>query len=152
MRAAIGSPVQETNCHPFRHGQWLFVHNGVIADFHLLRRDLMFAIDPSLFAEVHGSTDTEVVFHLALTFGLEDSPIDALEQTVGLIEGTAARRGIGNAVQGTFGVSRRQHALGRPLRDRRQGAVAVRLLRRRLDPAAASREPAPSSGFTRPTG
>ncbi len=28
IRAAIGSPVQQTNCHPFRHGRWLFVHNG----------------------------------------------------------------------------------------------------------------------------
>ena len=91
MRAAIGSPVQQTNCHPFRHGQWLFVHNGYIADFHALRRDLMLAIDPALFADVHGSTDTEVVFHLALTFGLEEDPIGALERTVGLIEATAAR-------------------------------------------------------------
>ena len=38
IRAAIGSPVQQTNCHPFRHGRWLFVHNGFIADLHLLRR------------------------------------------------------------------------------------------------------------------
>ena len=45
VRAAIGSPVQQTNCHPFRRGNWLFVHNGYIADFHLLRRDLMLAID-----------------------------------------------------------------------------------------------------------
>ena len=33
VRAAIGSPVQQTNCHPFRHGNWLFVHNGFIAEF-----------------------------------------------------------------------------------------------------------------------
>jgi predicted glutamine amidotransferase len=105
VRAAIGSPVQETNCHPFRHGQWLFVHNGFIADFHLLRRDLMLAVEPVLFPEIQGSTDTEVVFHLALTFGLEESPIDALELTVGLIEAVARRRGIAGAVQGTFGVS-----------------------------------------------
>jgi predicted glutamine amidotransferase len=105
VRAAIGSPVQETNCHPFRHGRWLFVHNGYIADFAHMRRDLMLALEPSLFPNVHGSTDTEVVFHLALTFGLEDSPIDALELTVGLIEATARRRGIAGAVQGTFGVS-----------------------------------------------
>ena len=31
VRAAIGSPVQQTNCHPFRHGNWLFVHNGYVA-------------------------------------------------------------------------------------------------------------------------
>ena len=33
IRAAIGSPVQQTNCHPFRHGRWLFMHNGFIDDF-----------------------------------------------------------------------------------------------------------------------
>jgi glutamine amidotransferase len=82
VRAAIGSPVQETNCHPFRHGPWLFVHNGFVADLHAIRRDLMLAIDPARFADVQGSTDTEVLFHLALTFGLEDDPIDALERTV----------------------------------------------------------------------
>jgi predicted glutamine amidotransferase len=105
VRAAIGSPVQETNCHPFRRGRWLFVHNGYIADFHLLRRDLMLAVDPGLFAEIHGSTDTEVVFHLALTCGLEDDPVDALEKTVGIIESAAAARGVEGAVQATFGVS-----------------------------------------------
>jgi len=105
VRAAIGSPVQETNCHPFRHGRWLFVHNGFIADFHLLRRDLMFALDPELFPEVRGSTDSEVVFHLALTLGLEQDPIAALERTIGLIEATAERRGVKDPVQGSFGVS-----------------------------------------------
>lgn len=106
VRAAIGSPVQETNCHPFRHGHRLFVHNGFIADFRHLRRDLMLAIDPSLFAAVQGSTDTEVVFHLALTFGLEDDPVAALERTVGFMEATARRRGTASGVvQATFGVS-----------------------------------------------
>jgi predicted glutamine amidotransferase len=105
VRAAIGSPVQQTNCHPFRRGRWLFVHNGFIADFHLLRRDLMLAIDPDQFAEVQGSTDSEVVFHLALTFGLESDPIGALERTIGLIEATAREHGVAAPVQGTFGVS-----------------------------------------------
>ncbi len=105
VRAAIGSPVQQTNCHPFRHGQWLFVHNGFIADFHLLRRDLMLAIDPARFADVRGSTDTEVVFQLALTFGLEADPIKALERTIGLIEETARSAGVDDPVQGSFGIS-----------------------------------------------
>ena len=33
IRATTGTPVQQTNCHPFRHGRWLFVHNGVIDGF-----------------------------------------------------------------------------------------------------------------------
>jgi len=98
VRAAIGSPVQETNCHPFRHGRWLFVHNGFIDGFHEVRRELMLAVDPGLFPDVQGSTDTEVIFALALTFGLEEDPIGALEQVVGLVEKNAA-------LQATFGVS-----------------------------------------------
>jgi predicted glutamine amidotransferase len=105
IRAAIGSPVQQTNCHPFRHGRWLFVHNGYLGGFHMVRRELMLAIDPALFANVNGSTDTEVVFNLALTHGLEEDPIGALERTVGFIEATAEPHGIPDAVQGTFGVS-----------------------------------------------
>jgi predicted glutamine amidotransferase len=105
VRAAIGSPVQETNCHPFRRGRWLFVHNGFVAGFDELRRDLMLALDPALFSEVRGSTDTEVLFHLALTFGLEEDPVRALELTVGLTESTATARGIDGAVQASFGVT-----------------------------------------------
>ena len=117
VRAAIGSPVQQTNCHPFRHGEWLFVHNGYIADFDVLRRPLMLAIDPALFALVHGSTDTEVVFYLALTFGLEEDPISALEKTVGFIEATARSHGVDDPVQGSFGDLGRHEPVGRALRD-----------------------------------
>lgn len=105
VRAAIGSPVQQSNCHPFRRGRWLFVHNGYLGGFHAVRRDLMLAIDPERFADVEGSTDTEVVFHLALTLGLEDGPIEALERTVGVVESVARAHGIPDAVQATFGIS-----------------------------------------------
>ena len=105
IRAAIGSPVQQTNCHPFRHGCWLFVHNGYVDDFHHLRRDLMVTLDPEHFAAVEGSTDTEVVFHLALTHGLEDDPLGAMARTIGHIEEAARRQGRRPLVQGTFGIS-----------------------------------------------
>jgi glutamine amidotransferase len=105
VRATSGTAVQETNCHPYRHGRWLFVHNGVVNDFHSMRRELMLAVDPALFANIRGSTDSEVLFHLALTFGLESDPIAALERTIGLVEATAARQGIENTVQASIGVS-----------------------------------------------
>ena len=105
VRAAIGSPVQQTNCHPFRHGNWLFVHNGLIAGFHELRRDLLLAVDPSLFNDITGSTDSELILHLALTFGLEHDPPMAMEQAVGFVESRARERGVKNPVQGTFGIS-----------------------------------------------
>jgi len=105
IRAAIGSPVQQTNCHPFRHDGWLFVHNGFINGLRELRRDLALAVDPELFPEIRGSTDTELIFALALTHGLEEDPVGALERAVGAIEAMAAARGIPAAVQASFGVS-----------------------------------------------
>src|SRR4051794_28153958 len=100
-----GGAIQGSNCHPFRHGNWLFVHNGLVNEFGRIRRDLMMAIDPSLFDCIQGSTDSEVLFHLALTYGLEDDPVGALERTLGLVEAAATRQGIPNALQASIGVS-----------------------------------------------
>jgi predicted glutamine amidotransferase len=101
IRAAIGSAVQETNCHPFRHGRWLFMHNGFIGDFHEVKRDLVLAVDPSLYPSIEGSSDTEVLFHLALTFGLEDDPPAAVEAAVGLIEEVGRKHGVEHPIQMT---------------------------------------------------
>src|SRR6478609_4979087 len=30
VRAAAGPPIQRTNCHPFRHENWMFMHNGFL--------------------------------------------------------------------------------------------------------------------------
>jgi predicted glutamine amidotransferase len=105
IRATTGTPVQQTNCHPFRHGRWLFVHNGVIAGFDLMRRDLLFAVDRSLFDSIAGSTDSETLFYLALTFGLADDPIGAVEQAVGYVEAMGRAYGIEHPVQMTLGFS-----------------------------------------------
>jgi predicted glutamine amidotransferase len=105
VRATSGSAVQETNCHPYRHGQWLFVHNGLINDFHMIRRELMLAVDPELFPNIQGSTDSEVLFHLALTNGLYGDPLAALERTIGYVESIAASHGIERAVQASIGVT-----------------------------------------------
>jgi predicted glutamine amidotransferase len=48
IRAAIGSAVQQTNCHPFRPGRWLWIHNGSIDGFAAIKRDLVLAAGESL--------------------------------------------------------------------------------------------------------
>jgi len=105
IRAAIGSPVQQTNCHPFRHGRWLWMHNGFIADIAKVKRDLAFAVDPSLYSEISGGTDSELLFYLALTFGLEESPPDAVAQAIGLVEAQGATHGVQYPFQGTIATS-----------------------------------------------
>ena len=105
IRATTGTAVQQTNCHPFRHGRWLFVHNGVIRDFERIRRDLLVAIDPRYFNGLTGSTDSEALFYLALTFGLEDNPVQAIERAVGFVEATGHAHGIDEPIQMTLGFS-----------------------------------------------
>ncbi|NVK40365.1 MAG: class II glutamine amidotransferase [Oceanospirillaceae bacterium] len=94
VRAATGTPVQQTNCHPFQHGRWLFQHNGSIPDFHRVKRELQFDVAPDLFPDILGSTDSESLFFLALTFGLEDDPPTALARTIGRVERARADAGI----------------------------------------------------------
>lgn len=94
VRASSGTPVQRSNCHPFRHGRWLWMHNGSLTGFQSFKYDLMRAVDPSLYAEIEGSTDTETLFYLALTFGLTDDPPAAVARAVGLVEDVGHRRGV----------------------------------------------------------
>jgi glutamine amidotransferase len=105
VRATTGTPVQETNCHPFRHGRWLFVHNGFIDQYMRLRRELVLAVDPQLFEQIEGTTDSELMFFLALTFGLDDEPLPALERMAGMVETTGRRHGAENPLQMTLGLS-----------------------------------------------
>jgi len=110
VRAATGgTPVQQTNCHPFRHGRWLFLHNGRIRDFGRIRRALDFAVRPDLYNLMEGTTDSEVMFHLALGLGLEDDPVGALERMVGLVEHTGWEAGIEHPMQMTVGLTDGHH-------------------------------------------
>ena len=101
IRASTGTPVQRSNCHPFRHGRWLWMHNGSIARFHDVKRELLLAVDPSLFPDLEGSTDSEAFFFLALTMGLEDDPPAAVERAVGLIEHVGRSNRIEHPIQMT---------------------------------------------------
>ena len=99
IRASSGTAVQETNTHPFRHGRWLFMHNGLVREFARVRRDLLLAIDPALLPELEGSSDSEVLFLLALTFGLKDDSLTALELLAGFVEEVGERHGVEHPLQ-----------------------------------------------------
>jgi len=105
VRASTGTAVQQTNCHPFRHGRWLFMHNGLINGFARIKRELAVAVDEALYPCIEGTTDSEMMFFLALTFGLDADPPAAVARMVGHIEGLAKARGIENAMQMTLAIS-----------------------------------------------
>jgi glutamine amidotransferase len=84
----------------------LFVHNGFVRDFHRMKRDVVMAVDPELYPQIVGSTDSEHMFYLALTFGLHEDAHAALERMVGFIEHLAEAKGIPDPMQMTVGVLR----------------------------------------------
>ena len=102
IRATTGTPVQQTNCHPFRYDNWLWMHNGLIGDWLTVKRDLTVAVDPALYPLIEGTTDSEVLFFLAVTLGLEDDPPAAVERAIGLVEEVGHRHGVKHPFQGTI--------------------------------------------------
>jgi len=105
VRAATGTPVQQTNCHPFRFGKWLLVHNGSIREFKKIKRDLVREVSPELYANIEGTTDSEVMFFLALTFGLDQDPIDAAARMAHLVERVGREQGVEHPLTMTLGIS-----------------------------------------------
>jgi glutamine amidotransferase len=105
VRATTGTPVQQTNCHPFRYRNWLWMHNGLVRDFHHVKRDLVFEIRPDLYPLIEGSTDSELLFYLAVTYGLEQDPVRAVEYTVGLVEEVGKEHGVEHPIQMTIAAS-----------------------------------------------
>ncbi len=66
VRAATTGGIARQNCHPFRHGRHLFMHNGQIGGYALVRRTLEAMLPDELFATRRGATDSELLFLLAL--------------------------------------------------------------------------------------
>lgn len=66
VRAATAGGIARTNCHPFRHGRWLFMHNGQIGGYPQLRRALEAELPDDLYGARRGATDSELLFLLAM--------------------------------------------------------------------------------------
>jgi predicted glutamine amidotransferase len=105
VRASSLATVQETNCHPFRYGDWLFVHNGELDGIEKYRRALLMEVGDEYFGNILGTTDSELMFHLALTLGLRDDPEGAIARMVGLVERIARAHGVSEAVWMTLGIA-----------------------------------------------
>jgi predicted glutamine amidotransferase len=84
VRAATGTATTRANCHPFVHGRHLFMHNGQVGGYGLIRRRLEALIPDALYAQRVGTTDSEVLFLLALArIGEGFAPGEALAGALG---------------------------------------------------------------------
>jgi glutamine amidotransferase len=82
VRASTGTAASRANCHPFRHGRWLFMHNGAVGGFDHIARELDFRIAAPFYRARQGTTDSETFFYLLFTNGLEADPEGAIARTV----------------------------------------------------------------------
>ena len=94
VRASTAGSTSRDNCHPFVHGRWSFMHNGQIGDYALLRRPLENQLADRLYLSRHGSTDSELLFLLAVEFGLADDAIGAMERAVSAVMDAARANGV----------------------------------------------------------
>ena len=79
VRAATGTPVTRENCHPFQLGRYLFMHNGQVGGYGQVRRELEALLPDHLFEYRRGSTDSELLFLLAMArMELGEDPIRAV--------------------------------------------------------------------------
>ena len=89
------------------------------------------AVDASLYPEIEGSTDTETLFFLALTFGLTDDPPAAVARAVGLVEDVGRRHGVEYPVHMTVATTDGESIWVVPLLQREGHELALLLDRRR---------------------
>lgn len=81
------------------------MHNGLVREFPRVKRDLLLQVEPTLLPLIEGSSDSELLFYLALTFGLQQEPVAALERMVGFVEEIGKQHGIEHPLQMAAAVS-----------------------------------------------
>ena len=94
VRASTGTETSRVNCHPFAFDQWLFMHNGQIGGYHGVRRALETGLDDLHYARRLGSTDSELLFLLALQEDLETCAITAMDRVLKRVRDAMTRQAI----------------------------------------------------------
>jgi len=80
VRAATqSSGVNEANCHPFRFGKYVCMHNGDVGNFRKVRRKLLDSVCDEAFSNVYGSTDSEHFFAVLIDELLKRRVITAMD-------------------------------------------------------------------------
>jgi len=102
VRAAPGGTIAEQNAHPFVYEDWMFQHNGEIGGFADLKRELTMDVAPELYPYIRGTTDSEVCFFLALTYGLATDAVGALTRMVERVENARRDHGTQEAFRGAM--------------------------------------------------
>jgi predicted glutamine amidotransferase len=85
VRAATGGGIALSNCHPFASGSFLFMHNGQVGGFPVIRRELESWLPDPLWHQRKGATDSELLFllivqRLADGYGIFEATQEVLQR------------------------------------------------------------------------
>ena len=80
IRAATATPITPVNNHPFVFGRHSFMHNGVVAGFISISRDMCKLMDDDSYPNICGSTDSEHFAALYMTYLTEGKGKESWEQ------------------------------------------------------------------------
>lgn len=67
VRASTAGALSETNCHPWRYGRLMWMHNGQISSFSKIKRKVIGSLPEELFLFPQGHTDSEYAFCVFLS-------------------------------------------------------------------------------------
>jgi glutamine amidotransferase len=105
VRASTGTDTARSNCHPFAHDKFLFMHNGQIGGYDRLRRRLEAKIPDALYPHRAGTTDSETAFFMLFRHAVETDPVAAFRATLAEIEAERAAAGIEEPLRFTAALS-----------------------------------------------
>jgi glutamine amidotransferase len=105
VRASTGTPTTRPNCHPFAHGRWMFMHNGQIGDWSLIRRSVEALIPDEFYRSRGGTTDSEAVFLAILGAGADTDPLGATSRVLGTVTRLVTASGTSEPVRFTAALS-----------------------------------------------
>jgi predicted glutamine amidotransferase len=87
--------VSRPNCHPFVYKNWMFMHNGCIGGYRIIKKDLESLIGEEYYPYRVGATDSEAMFYIAMSFGMQQDPVEAMGKTFAAIWRIMLLRGLG---------------------------------------------------------
>ncbi|AJI45912.1 class II glutamine amidotransferase [Francisella tularensis subsp. novicida] len=105
VRASTIAPTSRVNCHPFTFKNHLFMHNGSIAGFDDIRQEIEQLVKPQYFKARFGSTDSEAMFLLAVSNGLENDPKLAIVKSIEQISKIQAKNGLKESIKASIAYS-----------------------------------------------
>lgn len=85
VRASTGTATSRSNCHPFAVGRFMFMHNGQVGGWGLVRRQVEAMIPDQLYMARQGTTDSEAMLLAAVAMGLLDDPVGAMAAMLGRV-------------------------------------------------------------------